>query len=61
MLDAAAMGLVSVGSNVGVLPPAEALVVAVGLAGLNALAYYVVKAELSIAGKSFTHMKNTIL
>ena len=41
--------------------PVDVVAGLVAVAALNVLAYYVVKAEFSIAGKSFTHMANTIL
>lgn len=55
-LDAMALGALSFAEK-----PGQTLVGAVGLAALNCLAYYIIKAEFSIASKSFTHMKNTIL
>lgn len=54
-MDTAAIGVATV------VDPGTALVGAVGLAAANVFAYYLIKAELSIAGKSFTHMSNTIL
>lgn len=57
LMDAGALGTIA--SNV--LRPNEVVAGAVVLAAANVLAYYVAKAEFSIASKSFTHMANTIL
>lgn len=54
LLDGLAIGVASV------TPPHVAFAGLVGLTALNVLAFYVAKAEISIASKSFTHMINTI-
>ncbi len=59
-LDSMAFGAFVAANASGAMPPEALVASSVGLAALNVLGYYVVKAEASIAGKSFTHMLNTI-